>query len=72
VEPDPIDAQIATEKRAKLKFLKLVRTKPETPEDWKALTTAWEEACGFKPRDEQIRLISLFLWEPDAETSAIE
>lgn len=60
----------AAEARVKLKFLKLVRHKPETPEEWEALTAAWEEACGFKPRDEHFELISMFLWEPDPEQPA--
>ncbi|MEG3899038.1 MULTISPECIES: hypothetical protein [unclassified Microcoleus] len=35
------------EARIKTNFLTLVRQKPETPEQWAALTEAWEEACGY-------------------------
>jgi hypothetical protein len=35
------------EARIKTNFLTLVRQKPETPEEWEALTQAWEEACGY-------------------------
>lgn len=35
------------EARLKTNFLALVRQKPETPEQWAALTEAWEEACGY-------------------------
>jgi hypothetical protein len=35
------------EARIKTNFITLVRQKPETPEEWEALTQAWEEACGY-------------------------
>lgn len=37
----------AAEARTKTNFLTLVRQKPETPEQWTALTEAWEAACGY-------------------------
>jgi hypothetical protein len=47
----------------KTKFLTLVRQKPETPEQWAALTEAWEAACGYKLTVEDFRLLAEFLWE---------
>jgi len=35
----------AAEARIKTNFLTLVRQKPETPEQWAALTEAWFVAC---------------------------
>jgi len=35
----------AAEARIKNNFLTLVRQKPETPEQWAALTEAWEVTC---------------------------
>jgi hypothetical protein len=37
----------AASARIKTNFFTLVRQKPETPEEWEALTQAWEEACGY-------------------------
>lgn len=30
-----------------------LRQKPETPEQWAALTEAWEQACGYTPNEER-------------------
>jgi hypothetical protein len=40
----------------------LVRQKPETPEQWAALTEAWEAGCGFDPELEDFQLIVELLW----------
>ena len=53
----------AAEARIKTNFLTLVRQKPETPEEWEALTEAWEVACEYKPTVEDFRLLAEFLWE---------
>ena len=52
-----------TEARIKTNFLTLVRQKPETPEQWAALTQAWEEACGYAPNAQDFQLIVELLWE---------
>jgi len=41
----------------------LVRQKPKTPEQWVALTEAWEVACEYEPTVEDFRLLAEFLWE---------
>jgi hypothetical protein len=51
------------EARIKTNFLTLVRQKPETPEQWAALTQAWEVACEYKPTVEDFCLLAEFLWE---------
>lgn len=51
------------EARIKTNFLTLVRQKPETPEQWAALTEAWEEACGYTPNVQDFQLIVELLWE---------
>ncbi|MEG4407215.1 hypothetical protein [Microcoleus sp. MON2_D5] len=51
------------EARIKTNFLTLVRQKPETPEEWEALTAAWEEACGYTPNTQDFQLIVELLWE---------
>jgi hypothetical protein len=38
-----------TQARTTSNFLTLVRQKPETPEQWAALTKAWEAGYGFEP-----------------------
>jgi len=53
----------AAEARIKTNFLTLVRQKPETPEEWEALTTAWEAACGYTPNTQDFQLIVELLWE---------
>jgi hypothetical protein len=40
-----------------------VPQKPKTPEQWAALTEAWEAACEYKPSVEDFRLLAEFLWE---------
>ena len=52
-----------SEARIKTNFLTLVRQKPETPEQWAALSEAWEVACEYKPTVEDFRLLAEFLWE---------
>ncbi|MEG4243004.1 hypothetical protein QUA51_09885 [Microcoleus sp. Pol10_D6] len=52
-----------SEARIKTNFLTRVRQKPKTPEQWAALTEAWEVACEYKPTDEDFRLLAEFLWE---------
>ncbi|MEO8894105.1 MAG: hypothetical protein ABI417_21680 [Coleofasciculaceae cyanobacterium] len=44
-------------------LIALMQHKPETQEEWEALTTAWEEACGYKPSDEHFQLLSQLLWD---------
>jgi len=51
------------EARIKTNFLTLVRQKPETPEQWAALTKAWEAACGYTPNSQDFQLIVELLWE---------
>ncbi|WP_377482179.1 MAG: hypothetical protein P2A85_29185 (plasmid) [Microcoleus anatoxicus] len=53
----------AAEARIKTNFLTLVRQKPETPEEWAALTEAWEVACGYTPNAQDFQLIVELLWE---------
>jgi len=57
----------AGEARIKTNFLTLVRQKPETPEQWVALTAAWEEACEYTPNAQDFQRIVELLWEPDPE-----
>lgn len=52
-----------TEARIKTNFITLVRQKPETPEQWAALTAAWEAACGYTPNAQDFQLIVELLWE---------
>ena len=52
-----------SEAHIKTNFLTLVRQKPETPEQWAALSEAWEVACEYKPTVEDFRLLAEFLWE---------
>jgi hypothetical protein len=52
-----------TEARIKTRFITLMKRKPETPEQWEELMNAWEEACGYRPSDEQFFLISKMLWK---------
>jgi hypothetical protein len=40
-----------------------VRQKPETPEQWAALTKAWFVDCEYKPTVEDFRLLAEFLSE---------
>ena len=53
----------AAEARIKTNFITLVRQKPETPEEWAALTEAWEAACGYTPNSKDFQLIVELLWE---------
>jgi hypothetical protein len=43
-------------------FLALVRQKPNTPEQWAAITKAWEVGCGFEPELEDFQQIVELLW----------
>lgn len=52
-----------TEARIKTNFLTLVRQKPETPEQWAALTAAWEAACGYTPNAKDFEQILELMWE---------
>lgn len=49
--------------RRKTTFLTLVQQKPTTPQEWKDLITAWEEAYGYSPTPENFALISKLVWE---------
>lgn len=40
-----------------------LRQKPETPEQWAALTTAWEAACEYTPNSKDFQQIVELLWE---------
>jgi hypothetical protein len=53
----------AAEARIKTNFITLVRQKPETPEEWAALTEAWEAACGYKPNSKDFQRIVELLWK---------
>ena len=53
----------AASARIKTNFITLARQKPETPEEWTALTEAWFVACEYKPTVEDFRLLAEFLWE---------
>jgi hypothetical protein len=53
----------AAEARIKTNFIALVRQKPETPEEWAALTEAWEAAGGYTPNSKDFQLIVELLWE---------
>ncbi|MEG4023732.1 hypothetical protein [Microcoleus sp. S13C4] len=57
----------AAEARIKTNFLTLVRQKPETPEEWEALTAAWEAACGYTPNTQDFQQIIELLWKPALE-----
>jgi hypothetical protein len=39
-----------------------VRQKPNTPEQWAALTKAWEAGYGFEPELEDFQQIIELLW----------
>jgi len=39
-----------------------VHQKPETPEQWAALTEAWEAGCAFDPELEDFQQIVELLW----------
>jgi hypothetical protein len=39
-----------------------VHQKPETPEQWAALTEAWEAGCAFEPELEDFQQIVELLW----------
>ena len=43
-------------------FLALVRQKPNTPEQWAALTKAWEAGYGCEPELEDFQQIVELLW----------
>jgi hypothetical protein len=51
-----------TKVRTTSNFLALVRQKPNTPEQWAALTEAWETGCGFDPELEDFQQIIELLW----------
>ena len=51
-----------TKARTLSNFLALVRQKPNTPEQWAALTEAWEAGCGFEPELEDFQQIVELLW----------
>lgn len=53
----------AIEARIKTNFITQVRQKPETPEQWAALTKAWEVACGYTPNTQDFQQIVELLWE---------
>jgi hypothetical protein len=46
-----------TQARTTSNFLTLVRQKPNTPEQWAALTKAWEAGYGFEPELEDFQQI---------------
>ncbi|WP_333304987.1 hypothetical protein [Microcoleus sp. B7-D4] len=52
-----------SEVRITTNFITLVRQKPNTSEQWAALTEAWEVACEYEPTVEDFRLLAEFLWE---------
>ena len=52
----------AAEARTATNFIALMRQKTDTPEQWAALTEAWEEACGFEPELEHLQLLVQLLW----------
>jgi hypothetical protein len=39
-----------------------VRQKANTPEQWAAITKAWETGCGFDPELEDFQQIIELLW----------
>jgi len=43
-------------------FSPAVRQKPNTPEQWAALTKAWEAGYGFEPELEDFQQIIELLW----------
>jgi len=51
-----------TQVRTTSNFLALVRQKPNTSEQWTAITEAWEAGCGFEPNLEHFQLILELLW----------
>jgi hypothetical protein len=51
-----------TRARTTSNFLALVRQKPNTPEQWAAITEAWEAGCGFEPELEDFQQIIELLW----------
>jgi len=51
-----------TQARTTSIFLALVHQKPETPEQWAALTEAWEAGWGFEPELEDFQQIVELLW----------
>ncbi|MEG4494879.1 hypothetical protein [Microcoleus sp. D3_18_C4] len=52
----------AAEARTATNFIALMRQKPDTPEQWAALTEAWEAGCGFDPELEHLQLLVQLLW----------
>lgn len=57
-----LDVNLA-EAQSKSRFITLMKRKPETPEQWEKLMNAREEACGYRPSDEQFSSISQMLWK---------
>lgn len=53
----------AAEARIKTNFITLVRQKPDTPEQWAALTEAWEAACGYTPYSQDFQQIVELMWK---------
>ena len=51
------------EARLKTNFITALRHKPETLEEWEALTAAWEAACGYTPNSKDFQQIVELLWE---------
>lgn len=48
--------------RTAVNFIALMHQKPNTPEQWAALTEAWEAGCGFDPELEDFQQIIELLW----------
>ncbi len=40
-----------------------LQQKPETPEQWAALTEAWEAACGYTPYAQDFQQIVELMWK---------
>lgn len=49
--------------RKKTRFITLMSKKPTRSEEWEDLMDAWQESCGYRPKDEDRDMIVESLWE---------
>lgn len=51
------------EARTKVRLLTLLKKQPQNSEEWEALLNAWEDACGDRPSNEILAIVSKLMWE---------
>lgn len=51
------------EARTKVNLITLLKQQPQSPEEWEALLNAWEAACGDRPSNEILAIVSKLMWE---------